>query len=101
MPRQPYGRGWKRLRLTILERDGWLCQIGRDGCTIRATCVDHIVPLVANGEWHEPTNLRAACDHCNKSRNTLRQVVIIDGSDLTSSPRRPESHREAKPSRKW
>ncbi len=62
------GRRWRTLRLQILERDGWRCRIGDPGCTIVATQVDHIVELANGGAKYDPTNLRAACAHCNTSR---------------------------------
>ncbi|NNF68447.1 MAG: HNH endonuclease [Acidimicrobiia bacterium] len=59
---------WRKVRLVILERDGYICQIGLDGCTERATDVDHIIPIEADGEWFDENNLRAACKHCNSAR---------------------------------
>ena len=61
------GRQWRTLRLRILMRDGYRCQINANGCTQHADQVDHIVPLVDGGEKYDPNNLRAACTHCNAS----------------------------------
>jgi len=61
------GRQWRTLRLRILMRDGYRCQINAKGCTQTADQVDHIVALVDGGEKYNPTNLRAACTHCNAS----------------------------------
>ena len=63
-----YQGPWPRVRLAILERDGWLCQIKGPGCTTRATAVDHIVPVLAGGSWYEPGNLRGVCTTCNNRR---------------------------------
>ena len=60
-------RNWRTVRALVLARDGHACQIRLDGCTGTATNVDHIVPR-ADGGSHDPSNLRAACEHCNKSR---------------------------------
>lgn len=57
------------LRETIMERDSRLCRIQLDGCTGYATHVDHIIPPTKGGKWWDPTNLRAACRHCNLSRH--------------------------------
>ena len=59
--------GWRKKRLAILARDGYLCTIGLPGCTTNATQVDHIIAKVHGGTDH-PGNLRAACRHCNTAR---------------------------------
>lgn len=70
MPRigEPYGHTWQRVRLEVLERDEYLCQIRREGCTVTATQVDHIVPWRAGGSLYDPAGLRAACRFCNLAR---------------------------------
>lgn len=74
MSRRPDGRWrmddkvWRRLRLEILERDGWRCQIRGPRCTGRAEEVDHIHTLKDGGPRFEPSNLRAACAKCNRGR---------------------------------
>ena len=62
------GRQWRTLRLRILARDGYRCQIQAKGCTTVADQVDHIVELVNGGAKYDPSNLRASCAHCNMSR---------------------------------
>ncbi len=67
-PLKPYqNAAWRRLRVKILERDGYLCQIRLDECTNVATCVDHIMPVAISdpSTYHDPDNLRAACKRCN------------------------------------
>jgi 5-methylcytosine-specific restriction endonuclease McrA len=63
-------RRWKVLRLLILHRDLWQCQIQGPRCRHTANEVDHITP--PNGDetlkWAE-WNLRAACGPCNNGRN--------------------------------
>lgn len=59
---------WRKIRLQILERDGYVCQIRRKGCTDIATQVDHIVPVTKGGAKYDPRNLRASCAKCNNSR---------------------------------
>ena len=66
-PRQPLPRNWRTIRRLVLDRDGGVCQIRGEGCTTVATNVDHIVAQ-ADGGSHDPANLRAACEHCNKAR---------------------------------
>ena len=62
-----YGRRWRVMRLAVLQRDGHQCQMRLPGCTTHATTVDHIVRLMDGGDMYNPTNLRAACAHCNAS----------------------------------
>jgi 5-methylcytosine-specific restriction endonuclease McrA len=61
----PYADNYYRqTRPLVLAAAGGRCQIQAPGCSGTATTVDHIVPLVMGGS-HHPTNLRAACYHCN------------------------------------
>lgn len=56
----------------VLDRDGYRCQMPRDPygggrvCGRVATTADHIVPRALGGS-HAMSNLRAACERCNKS----------------------------------
>ena len=67
---------WRKLRLKILARDGYQCQIRYAGiCTGRATTVDKIIPAARRPDLAlDQTNLRAACRPCNehKGRTTDR-----------------------------
>lgn len=61
---------WKKLRLTILERDGHTCQLAYpDRCIGRATEVDHI-DAVHLGGTDEVNGLRAACSPCHAKRSS-------------------------------
>lgn len=55
---------WRKLRLVILDRDGWRCKL----CLRYANHADHIIPVHLGGDWWSPTNLRAACRSCNINR---------------------------------
>jgi 5-methylcytosine-specific restriction protein A len=68
MTKPQYGGAWPRIRLDVLERDGYLCQIQAKRCTSQADQVDHIVPVHLGGAWHDPMNLRASCSNCNNGR---------------------------------
>jgi 5-methylcytosine-specific restriction protein A len=61
-------RQWRRLRLLVLDRDLWLCQVNGPGGKHHATEVDHIVPRGQGGDFWDPSNLRAACRPCNLGR---------------------------------
>lgn len=56
---------WRRFRLTILERDRWLCILKLQGCTVRAEHVHHIQPLARGGAKYDPANCASACAPCN------------------------------------
>jgi 5-methylcytosine-specific restriction endonuclease McrA len=84
---------WRKLRVRILERDGWRCRVQLPGCLGRATEVDHITPLDAGGDPYDPSNLRAACSRCNRrmgSRytNTQRAAAlrVLKGQGNTLDP---------------
>lgn len=100
-------RRWRRLRLAVLERDGWRCQLPADVdqaepllqlragagqapellCGAYADHVDHVVPR-AHGGTDALDNLRAACARHNLAR----------GARLDDSPTRPETQRRP---RRW
>jgi 5-methylcytosine-specific restriction endonuclease McrA len=74
------GQRWRALRLTVLERDRWICQLCHEPIdpyaraqSSGAGVVDHITPVSAGGAWHDLANLRAAHVRCNTARaNTGR-----------------------------
>ncbi len=66
---------WQKVRLHILERDRYVCQIRLPGCTTRATQVDHVTRIDDGGMIYEPMNLRAACQPCNLARERHTPVV--------------------------
>lgn len=74
----------QKVRLAVLERDGYECRLRLPGCLGRATEVDHIVPRAAGGPVFDLDNLRAACRSCN----TRRRTPWVRGA-------------EAGPSREW
>lgn len=60
-----YDRAWRRVRLLVLQRDGWCCH----WCGRAADTADHLVPLAAGGDRLDPANLVAACRSCNSARS--------------------------------
>lgn len=64
---------WQRLRLEILERDGYRCKVCGPKCKGKANEADHIIPVADGGPIWEPSNLRAACDACNTWRAQLQK----------------------------
>lgn len=72
---------WKKLRLAVLNRDGYECQIRGPRCRGAARSVDHIIPVSQGGPFWDETNLRSACSACNSSggayltRDNRRQII--------------------------
>lgn len=57
---------WESLRLQVLRRDSYRCQIQDSGCKGIATDVDHIL----RGDNHSPKNLQAACSYCHNKKSS-------------------------------
>jgi 5-methylcytosine-specific restriction enzyme A len=72
-----YGSAWRRVRATVLERDGYRCQV----CGRPATDVDHIVRRRAGGT-DDSANLRSLCSSCHHTRTSS------DGGQATAKRRR-------------
>lgn len=81
---------WSRVRLLVLERDGYQCRVRGPKCKRKATEADHIIPWRDGGAWFEPANLRASCDWCNtwranRQKNQLgwkrsrTQIILVVG----------------------
>lgn len=73
-------RLWQKIRLRILQRDGYCCQYcGSED----ATTVDHIIPI-SKGGTDDPDNLVAACTRCNYSKgNRMGQFFGTARTPLT------------------
>jgi 5-methylcytosine-specific restriction endonuclease McrA len=53
---------WKKLRLIVLARDGYVCYVCGSG---DANQVDHIYPRSKGGAAFDPLNCAAICRPCN------------------------------------
>ena len=62
--RRGYGQDWRRVRLVVLERDGFVCH----WCFKPANTVDHVHPLALAGARLDPTDLVACCRSCNSRK---------------------------------
>ena len=54
----------KKLRITILDRDGWQCAM----CGGPADTVDHIIPRVKGGDMWATDNLQSLCKKDNSAK---------------------------------
>jgi 5-methylcytosine-specific restriction enzyme A len=64
--------GYKRLRLYVLARDHYACQIRGPRCKGYADQVDHVIDRADGGDTFDPANLRAACHPCNMAKSAGR-----------------------------
>ena len=68
---RPSRRQWGKVRLAVLDRDGWTCTAcGKAG----RLEVDHIKPLEEDGTLYDLGNLQALCRGCHfdKTRDERR-----------------------------
>ena len=66
--RQRLPHNWRDIRLVVLERDNWTCQIQMQGiCVGTAREVDH----VQRGDDHSLNNLASACTPCHAKKSSL------------------------------
>ena len=57
-------RAWRKIRLFVLNRDGWTCRLAIPGvCAVKANCVHHTLGRAVTGD--NPAFLVAACTPCN------------------------------------
>jgi 5-methylcytosine-specific restriction protein A len=68
---------WRKLRLAVLKRDGWRCQLLLPGCTGRAQAVDH-VKAREDGGADDPANLRSTCLPCHNRRHPEKTTAPRD-----------------------
>ena len=78
---------WKRLRLKVLARDGYQCQVRGPNCTVTAAQVDHVVNVAAGGPALDPANLQSICAACH-SRKSQREATTA----RNAWKRSPEPH---------
>lgn len=75
-----YGYEWVKLRLTVLMRDGYLCQpCYKLGRPTPAKQVDHITPKAQDGT-DDLENLQAICDSCHKAKTQVELKAMRQGS---------------------
>src|SRR5688500_15653398 len=86
------GRAWRRLRDSIMARDGHLCQpCYRRGKLTAAKQVDHKV-AIANGGTDADSNLVAICLKCHAYKTRMDQLGKAAGCDLSGTPDDPRHH---------
>ena len=66
-------RDWKRVRLAVLARDGYVCAY----CGQDANTVDHVVSIKAGGDPLSLENCVSACRRCNSAKGSRSQAVFL------------------------
>jgi 5-methylcytosine-specific restriction endonuclease McrA len=56
-------RAWRQVRLFVLNRDGYLCQLRLSCCTGLATEAHHVLGRQITGD--DPQFIVASCKRCN------------------------------------
>jgi len=77
---------WKKLRISVLDRDGWECV----SCHRPAHTVDHIVPRVKGGDMWAMDNLQSMCKSCNSRKggrffNSTATPPVFSDSSLSET----------------
>jgi len=66
-------RDYKRVRLQVLARDGYVCYY----CGQDATTVDHVIPIAKGGDPISHDNMVAACRRCNSSKGSRSEGLFL------------------------
>ncbi len=82
---------WRTTRLARLLHDGFQCQLGHKGCTVRATTV-HLAPELA-GDHRRATldTTISACAHCHGVEDAPRANVSHTGGSVFPQGKGPDS----------
>lgn len=84
--RPEWKRRWEPLRLRVLQRDRYLCQLCLPKRFTAATEVDHVIPRSKNGT-NDIENLMSVCSDCHAEKSKReshptyrpRAAVGLDG----------------------
>lgn len=72
-------RAWSELRLKVLERDNYECQIKGSNCFGHANQVDH-KRNTKSGGTNAIDNLQAACQPCNMRKAQTESVTACNAN---------------------
>jgi hypothetical protein len=79
-----YGTGaWKKLRLSVLSRDGYICAY----CGLDATTVDHVVAVARGGDMFDRENLVACCSRCNSAKGARSDAFFLSETSTPIVPK--------------
>jgi 5-methylcytosine-specific restriction enzyme A len=81
----------RHVRLAVLQRDQFVCQLGYPRCEYFATEVDHIVSTAALGVSREHVGVddcQAVCASCHRTKSLAEQRAGIKASAARRAARR-------------
>src|SRR6476659_4252901 len=81
----------RHVRLAVLERDGWRCQLGYPGCTYHAVEVDHIASTTQTGVSREQVDAdgcQAVCANCHHTKTEAEKRAGIKASHARRATRK-------------
>jgi 5-methylcytosine-specific restriction protein A len=85
-------RAWRAVRLQVLKRDQYRCQLQYAECVGQATEVDHITNIAASNtqraQANNPNELQAVCSPCHRAK-TQREAAQARGSWRRPPERHP------------
>jgi 5-methylcytosine-specific restriction endonuclease McrA len=81
---------YRRLRLSILDRDNWTCRVRGPKCKGWADTVDHIIERRDGGAVYDPSNMRASCAWCNGWRSMTRTHDLRRAGERRDGPYRTQ-----------
>ncbi len=87
----------RHVRLAVMERDGYRCQLGLPGCLGIATEVDHIASTAYIGVSREQVDAdgcQAVCAPCHSQKTAAEHRAGIAASNARRAARRKLPQRE-------
>jgi len=81
----------RHVRLAVLERDQWRCQLGYPGCTYHAVEVDHIESTAQTGVSREQVDVdgcQSACASCHAVKSKAEAAAGRRASNARRAARR-------------
>ena len=66
-------RAYRKRRLQVLNRDGWICFY----CGDDATQADHVIPISRGGDPMDLDGMVASCKRCNVSKGNRSQGLFL------------------------
>jgi 5-methylcytosine-specific restriction protein A len=79
---------WKKLRLTVLRRDRYQCQVRGPRCIGHAEQVDHVHNTGSGGAHLDPNNTQAICIECHHDKTNIERF----NKPRRTNKRPPEPH---------